>query len=64
MAHGPSFKEKTEIEPFENIEVYNLICGKFFYVNLTVNCGYNLKIYIYFETGDKSDPRDGCYALY
>uniref|UniRef100_A0A673U298 Ectonucleotide pyrophosphatase/phosphodiesterase family member 3 n=1 Tax=Suricata suricatta TaxID=37032 RepID=A0A673U298_SURSU len=26
LAHGPSFKEKTEIEPFENIEVYNLIC--------------------------------------
>ncbi|XP_004609149.1 ectonucleotide pyrophosphatase/phosphodiesterase family member 3 [Sorex araneus] len=26
LAHGPSFKEKTEVEPFENIEVYNLIC--------------------------------------
>ncbi|XP_053448043.1 ectonucleotide pyrophosphatase/phosphodiesterase family member 3 isoform X3 [Nycticebus coucang] len=26
MAHGPSFKTKTEIEPFENIEVYNLMC--------------------------------------
>ncbi|XP_004422453.1 PREDICTED: ectonucleotide pyrophosphatase/phosphodiesterase family member 3 [Ceratotherium simum simum] len=26
LAHGPSFKEKTEIEPFENIEIYNLIC--------------------------------------
>uniref|UniRef100_A0A8C5L775 Ectonucleotide pyrophosphatase/phosphodiesterase family member 3 n=1 Tax=Jaculus jaculus TaxID=51337 RepID=A0A8C5L775_JACJA len=26
LAHGPSFKEKTEIEPFENIEVYNLLC--------------------------------------
>ncbi|XP_004422454.1 PREDICTED: ectonucleotide pyrophosphatase/phosphodiesterase family member 3-like [Ceratotherium simum simum] len=26
LAYGPSFKEKTEIEPFENIEVYNLIC--------------------------------------
>ncbi|XP_045400329.1 ectonucleotide pyrophosphatase/phosphodiesterase family member 3 isoform X3 [Lemur catta] len=26
LAHGPSFKEKTEIEPFENIEVYNLMC--------------------------------------
>uniref|UniRef100_A0A9L0J5P7 Ectonucleotide pyrophosphatase/phosphodiesterase family member 3 n=2 Tax=Equus TaxID=9789 RepID=A0A9L0J5P7_EQUAS len=26
LAHGPSFKEKTEIEPFENIELYNLIC--------------------------------------
>ncbi|XP_047590431.1 ectonucleotide pyrophosphatase/phosphodiesterase family member 3 [Lutra lutra] len=26
LAHGPSFKEKTEIEPFENIEIYNLMC--------------------------------------
>ncbi|KAM5286114.1 ectonucleotide pyrophosphatase/phosphodiesterase family member 3 isoform 1-T1 [Hipposideros larvatus] len=26
LAHGPSFKEKTEVEPFDNIEVYNLIC--------------------------------------
>lgn len=26
LAHGPSFKEKTVIEPFENIEVYNLLC--------------------------------------
>ncbi|XP_048700500.1 ectonucleotide pyrophosphatase/phosphodiesterase family member 3 isoform X2 [Caretta caretta] len=26
MAHGPSFKEKTEVEPFENIEIYNLMC--------------------------------------
>ncbi|XP_006885086.1 PREDICTED: ectonucleotide pyrophosphatase/phosphodiesterase family member 3-like [Elephantulus edwardii] len=26
LAHGPSFKEKTEVEPFENIEIYNLMC--------------------------------------
>ncbi|KAM4865895.1 ectonucleotide pyrophosphatase/phosphodiesterase family member 3 [Thomomys bottae] len=26
LAHGPSFKEKIEVEPFENIEVYNLLC--------------------------------------
>ncbi|XP_038250528.1 ectonucleotide pyrophosphatase/phosphodiesterase family member 3 isoform X1 [Dermochelys coriacea] len=26
IAHGPSFKEKTEVEPFENIEIYNLMC--------------------------------------
>ncbi|XP_021114910.1 ectonucleotide pyrophosphatase/phosphodiesterase family member 3 isoform X2 [Heterocephalus glaber] len=26
LAHGPSFKEKMEAEPFENIEVYNLMC--------------------------------------
>uniref|UniRef100_A0A8D0GQT7 Ectonucleotide pyrophosphatase/phosphodiesterase 3 n=1 Tax=Sphenodon punctatus TaxID=8508 RepID=A0A8D0GQT7_SPHPU len=26
LAHGPSFKEKNEVAPFENIEVYNLMC--------------------------------------
>ncbi|XP_077208909.1 ectonucleotide pyrophosphatase/phosphodiesterase family member 3 isoform X1 [Paroedura picta] len=26
LAHGPGFKEKTEVQPFENIELYNLIC--------------------------------------
>ncbi|XP_061479840.1 ectonucleotide pyrophosphatase/phosphodiesterase family member 3 isoform X2 [Rhineura floridana] len=26
IAHGPGFKEKTEVKPFENIEVYNLMC--------------------------------------
>ncbi|XP_007945582.1 ectonucleotide pyrophosphatase/phosphodiesterase family member 3 [Orycteropus afer afer] len=26
LAHGPSFKEKLEVEPFDNIEVYNLMC--------------------------------------
>ncbi|KAM9234433.1 ectonucleotide pyrophosphatase/phosphodiesterase family member 3 [Dugong dugon] len=26
LAHGPGFKEKTEVEAFENIEVYNLMC--------------------------------------
>uniref|UniRef100_A0A8D2CUA2 Ectonucleotide pyrophosphatase/phosphodiesterase 3 n=1 Tax=Sciurus vulgaris TaxID=55149 RepID=A0A8D2CUA2_SCIVU len=26
LAHGPSFKEQTEVEPFDNIEVYNLLC--------------------------------------
>ncbi|NXN09963.1 ENPP3 phosphodiesterase, partial [Indicator maculatus] len=26
LAYGPSFKEKTEVEAFENIEVYNLMC--------------------------------------
>lgn len=29
LAHGPSFIEKTVIEPFENIEVYNLLCGEY-----------------------------------
>ncbi|KAH0515026.1 Ectonucleotide pyrophosphatase/phosphodiesterase family member 3 [Microtus ochrogaster] len=26
LAHGPSFKDSVEIEPFDNIEVYNLLC--------------------------------------
>ncbi|NXO02822.1 ENPP3 phosphodiesterase, partial [Rhinopomastus cyanomelas] len=26
LAYGPSFKEQTEVEAFENIEVYNLMC--------------------------------------
>ncbi|NXP28897.1 ENPP3 phosphodiesterase, partial [Scytalopus superciliaris] len=26
LAHGPGFKEKTEVDAFENIEVYNLMC--------------------------------------
>ncbi|GAB0186707.1 ectonucleotide pyrophosphatase/phosphodiesterase family member 3 [Grus japonensis] len=28
LAYGPSFKEKTEVDAFENIEVYNLMCVK------------------------------------
>ncbi|NWW92852.1 ENPP3 phosphodiesterase, partial [Rhynochetos jubatus] len=26
LAYGPSFKDKTEVDAFENIEVYNLMC--------------------------------------
>uniref|UniRef100_A0A8C6ZEK1 Venom phosphodiesterase 1-like n=1 Tax=Nothoprocta perdicaria TaxID=30464 RepID=A0A8C6ZEK1_NOTPE len=26
LGYGPGFKEKTEVDPFENIEVYNLMC--------------------------------------
>ncbi|NXD83446.1 ENPP3 phosphodiesterase, partial [Halcyon senegalensis] len=26
LAYGPSFKERTEVDAFENIEVYNLMC--------------------------------------
>ncbi|KFQ25589.1 Ectonucleotide pyrophosphatase/phosphodiesterase family member 3, partial [Merops nubicus] len=26
LAYGPSFKEKTEVDAFENIEIYNLMC--------------------------------------
>uniref|UniRef100_A0A803V0Y5 Ectonucleotide pyrophosphatase/phosphodiesterase 3 n=1 Tax=Ficedula albicollis TaxID=59894 RepID=A0A803V0Y5_FICAL len=28
LAYGPNFKEKTEVDAFENIEVYNLMCGE------------------------------------
>jgi len=27
IAHGPSFKQNTVVRPFENIQVYNLICA-------------------------------------
>ncbi|XP_078319808.1 uncharacterized protein LOC111119482 isoform X2 [Crassostrea virginica] len=26
LAHGPGFKEKLQIDPFENIELYNMMC--------------------------------------
>lgn len=29
IGHGPGFKFNTVVEPFENIEIYNLMCGKF-----------------------------------
>lgn len=28
LAHGPGFKEKLQIDPFENIELYNMMCGE------------------------------------
>lgn len=58
MAYGPSFKEKTEIEPFENIEVYNLICGNV-YLNSTEKCGYCLKNRK-FKIVDTLNLRDEC----
>lgn len=30
IAYGPKFKYNTEVQPFENIEIYNLMCGRFF----------------------------------
>jgi len=27
MGHGPSFKKNTVVRPFENIQIYNLICA-------------------------------------
>lgn len=26
VAHGPSFKESTQVRPFHNIDLYNLMC--------------------------------------
>ena len=43
MAHGPSFKQKTEVEPFDNIEVYNLLCGKYIYISSTIKCELSFK---------------------
>ena len=31
-AIGPSFKQKTTIPPFQNIELYNLFVGKILYL--------------------------------
>ena len=28
MASGPAFKQTLTVEPFENIELYNLLTGK------------------------------------
>ena len=28
IGYGPAFKENTVVPPFENIEIYNLMCGK------------------------------------
>lgn len=29
LSYGPKFKPKTIVEPFSNIELYNLMCGEF-----------------------------------
>lgn len=51
-----------EVEPFDNIEVYNLICGKYIYINSTAKCGYPSKN-MYFEIDNKLNPRGGGSAL-
>lgn len=28
VAYGPTFKYKSKVPPFENIELYNVMCGK------------------------------------
>lgn len=39
MGHGPSFKFKKRVPEFENIELYNVMCGEniiicLFYANI------------------------------
>lgn len=34
LGHGPGFKYNTVVEPFENIEIYNLMCGKYISISL------------------------------
>lgn len=29
VAHGPEFASGTEVEPFANVELYNLMCGQY-----------------------------------
>ena len=43
MAYGPAFKQNMVVEPFQNIELYNLMCGKFLsvyslYQNISFHC--------------------------
>lgn len=37
IAYGPKFKHNTEVQPFENIEIYNLMCGKLCHI-LVCSC--------------------------
>lgn len=30
LSYGPKFQQKTTIEPFSNIELYNVMCGEYF----------------------------------
>lgn len=34
MGYGPGFKNHTVVPTFENIELYNLMCGKLFIIGL------------------------------
>lgn len=33
LSYGPKFNLQTEVEPFSNVELYNLMCGEFFYLS-------------------------------
>lgn len=30
VAYGPKFKQNYTVDPFQNVEIYNLMCGKFY----------------------------------
>lgn len=34
LGYGPTFKFKTKVPAFENIELYNVMCGKTYFVFL------------------------------
>lgn len=42
LAYGPAIKFKTKIPPFENIELYNVMCGEnIFYSSCRSHCSYS-----------------------
>lgn len=42
IGYGPGFLQNTIVPPFENIEVYNLMCGKWFNACFTFAIFLNL----------------------
>ncbi len=36
LGYGPTFKFKTKVPAFENIELYNVMCGKAYFCVLRV----------------------------
>lgn len=36
LGYGPTFKFKTKVPAFENIELYNVMCGKTFLISFCV----------------------------
>lgn len=35
IGYGPGFKNNTVVPPFENIELYNIMCGKLLCVTVS-----------------------------
>ncbi|PKU30089.1 hypothetical protein llap_19607 [Limosa lapponica baueri] len=62
LAYGPSFKEKTEVDAFENIEVYNLMCAPLPFSGPAPQClfcGKGPKLDTVFEVGPHQCPVQG-----